>query len=190
MTAAADSIHLLPLGALRTPRRFTVQDGGDELVTVPVVAFLVVTGDRRILVDSGMSPAGVADPAAAWGGLARFFEPLAGDDDRLEARLAALALEPGDVTDVVLTHLHFDHAGGVALLPRATRWVQRAEYRHALLPDRHESGGFLPQEFDGDYELLSGDATVAPGVHVLFTPGHTAGHQSVLVKVGDGWHCL
>jgi glyoxylase-like metal-dependent hydrolase (beta-lactamase superfamily II) len=69
--------------------------------------------------------------------------------------------------------------------------VQRAEYRHATLPDRHESGGYLPQEFDGDYELLAGHATVAPGVHVLFTPGHTAGHQSVLVNVGGGsWHCL
>src|SRR3954452_7634138 len=102
MTAAADSIHLLPLGALRMARRFTVQDGGDELVTVPVVAFLVVSGERRIVVDSGMSPAGGGGPAAAWGGLARFFEPLVGDEDNLEARLAALGLAPDDVTDVVL----------------------------------------------------------------------------------------
>src|SRR5438552_14572858 len=94
MAATADSIHLLPLGALRMPRRFAVEDGGEELVVVPVPAFLVVTGERRIVVDSGMSPAGVADPAAAWGGLARFFESLAADDDSLEPRLAALGLAP------------------------------------------------------------------------------------------------
>ncbi len=190
MTAAADSLHLLPLGALRTPRRFIVQDGGDELVTVPVVAFLVGSGERLVLVDCGMSPAGAADPERAWGRLARFFEPVVAGDDRLEARLAALGLAPGDVTDLVLTHLHFDHAGGAALLPNATRWVQRSEYRHALHPDRHEAGGYLPAELAGEYELLAGDATIAPGVHALFTPGHTHGHQSVLVHVAGGWHCL
>ncbi len=190
MTAAADSIHLLPLGALRTQRRFVVQDGGEEIVTVPVVGFLVSSGDRRIVIDCGMSPAGVADPEAAWGRLARFFEPVAGNDDRLESRLAALGVSPEDVTDLLLTHLHFDHAGGAALLPNATRWVQRSEYRHALYPDRHASGGYLPAEFAGEYELLAGDATIAPGVHALFTPGHTHGHQSILVRVGGGWHCL
>jgi N-acyl homoserine lactone hydrolase len=190
MTATADSLHLLPLGALRAPRRFLVQDGGDEIVTVPVVAFLVRSGERRILVDCGMSPAAIADPEGAWGRLARFFEPVAGEEDRLEARLGALGLGPEDVTDVVLTHLHFDHAGGTALLPGATRWVQLAEYRHALHPDRHTSGGYLPAEFDGDYELLAGDATIAPGVHAVFTPGHTHGHQSVLVNVAGAWHCL
>lgn len=188
--AGADSIHLLPLGALHTARRFTVQDGGEELVTLPVTAFLVTSGERRILVDCGMSPAGMADPEAAWGRLARFFTPEAGDDDTLQARLGRLGLGPPDITDVVLTHLHFDHAGGVALLGAAQRWVQRAEYRCAVHPDRHFSGGNLPLEFDGDYTLLDGDATIAPGVHVLFTPGHTHGHQSVLVRVGEGWHCL
>lgn len=157
---------------------------------MPVAAFLVTSGERRILVDCGMSPRGLADPEAAWGRLARFFEPVATPEDALVARLARLDLAPDDVTDLVLTHLHFDHAGGAALLPRATRWVQRAEYRAALYPDRHASGGYVPDEFAGDYELIAGDATIAPGVHVLFTPGHSEGHQSVLVHVAGGWWCL
>ena len=187
---SADSLHLLPLGKLHTKRRFTMQDGGDDPVVLPVPAFLITSGDRRILVDTGMSPVGLQDPEAAWGKLAKAFVPEAAAEDTLEHRLGQLGLSTADITDVVLTHLHFDHAGGVSLLPNAKRWVQLAEYRAARFPERHYAGGYLPDEFGDGYELLAGDATIAPGVHVLFTPGHTHGHQSVLVRIGDGWHCL
>jgi N-acyl homoserine lactone hydrolase len=186
----ADSLHLLPLGTLTGARRFVVQDGGEELVTLPLCAFLIRTGERRMLVDCGLSPEAAADPQAL-GRLARFFEPHVAPEDHLEARLAALGLQPSEITDVVLTHLHFDHAGGLRLLSRARRWVQRVEYRTARYPDRESGGGYLPGVFDGDFEMLAGDATIAPGVHVIYTPGHTFGHQSVLVRAREsGWHCL
>lgn len=188
--ASADSIHLLHLGNLHTTRGMTMQDGGDAPVTLPVPAFLITSGERRILVDTGLSPQGIADPGAAWGRLAKVFVPEVNDEDRLEARLGQLGLAPEDVTDVVLTHLHYDHAGGVSLLPNAKRWVQLIEFRAALYPERHYAGGYFPSEFGNGYELLAGDTTIAPGVHVLSTPGHTHGHQSVLVRIRDGWFCL
>ena len=188
--ASADSIHLLHLGELHTKRSLTMQDGGDDPVVLPVPAFLITSGDRRILVDAGMSPDGLRDPEASWGRLATLFVPEASDEDSLEARLFQLGLSPADITDVVLTHLHYDHAGGVSLLPNAKRWVQLSEYRTALYPERHYAGGYFPNEFGDGYELLAGDATIAPGVHVLSTPGHTHGHQSVLVHIGDSWVCL
>ena len=178
------SVHLLRLGRMTGPQAIMVQNAGEGTVTVPVVAFLITGGERRIVVDSGLSPEAFDDPEAAWGGLATRFTPHVGPEDALPARLAELGLQPEDVTDLVLTHLHFDHAGGAALLPDAQRWVQRIEYRNALTPDRHFRSGYVPKEVTGEYTMLDGDATIAPGVHVLFTPGHTHGHQSVLVQAG------
>lgn len=186
-----ESVHLLPLGRLTAPRSVLHENAGEGTVTLPVPAFLITSGPRRIVVDCGMSAQAAEDPGAAWGGLAKLFEPHIGPQDTLAARLGTLDLRPGDITDLVFTHLHFDHAGGAAQLPGARRWVQRIEYRNALHPERHYRGGYVPREFAaGDYELLDGDATVAPGVHVLFTPGHTHGHQSVLVRAGERWLCL
>ncbi|HEX4109853.1 MAG TPA: N-acyl homoserine lactonase family protein [Solirubrobacteraceae bacterium] len=188
--ASADRVYVLPLGALSAPRRFIVQGGGEEPYTAPVNAFLVESAERRILIDSGMSPAGVADPDGAWGRLSRFFTPLAGEQDSLSARLSELDLAPADITDVIYTHLHFDHAGGASLFAHARTWVQRAEWRLARFPERHEAG-YVAGELAGlEPTLVSGDATIADGVHVLFTPGHTRGHQSVLIRAADRWLCV
>jgi N-acyl homoserine lactone hydrolase len=188
--AHADAVHLLALGTLTAPRAI-LHVGGTGTVDLPIPAFLILTGDRRIVVDSGMSELVATDPEAAWNArLAGRYTPHIGPDDTMAARLAQHGLEPEDITDLVLTHLHFDHSGGMDLLPAATRWVQRREYRTALNPDRPEGGGYLPHTLGGEYELLDGDATIAPGVHVICTDGHSAGHQSVLVHTPGRWTCL
>lgn len=188
----ADSIHVLRLGRLTAPRTILYAGAGDGTVTLPVLAFVIRTGDRVILVDNGMVPLAASDPGAAWRGLATVFTPHIAAEDMLEARLAELGLALGDVTDMVFTHLHFDHAGGTALVPGARRWVQRIEYRNAVTPEPHYKPGYLRHEFSGpgEWTLLDGDATIAPGVHALFTPGHTHGHQSILVRLSSEWVVL
>jgi glyoxylase-like metal-dependent hydrolase (beta-lactamase superfamily II) len=156
----------------------------EERVRYPIPAYLIETAGERILVDTGLHPGAVADAEAhygAGGALALF---------ALELNLAvARQVDLETVTKVVLTHLHFDHAGGSALLPESVPvYVQRREWEAGRDPDAIARNFFLPRDYegladqvvpvDGDFDLL-GDGSV----ELLLTPGHTPGHQSV--RVGE-----
>lgn len=98
--------------------------------------------------------------------------------------LAEHDLSPADVRIVVNTHLHFDHCGQNAVFKHAPFYVQRAELERAR---REESVTAEWFDFAGaKFELLDGDAEVAEGVRVVATPGHTTGHQSVIVEADGG----
>ena len=95
------------------------------------------------------------------------------------------ALIPRDVACVVNTHLHFDHCGGNRLFPGIPIYVQRRE----LETVRREPGYSIPEwiDFEGaSYVEVDGEEAVASDVRVLPTPGHSDGHQSVLVETDDG----
>jgi N-acyl homoserine lactone hydrolase len=89
----------------------------------------------------------------------------------------------GAVVAVINTHLHFDHCGGNRRFAGTPIYVQRKELAAALAPDYLEEwvrfAGATYVELDGDVELFD-------GVSVLSTPGHSVGHQSVVVDVADG----
>jgi N-acyl homoserine lactone hydrolase len=87
---------------------------------------------------------------------------------------------PRDVLCVINTHLHFDHCGGNRLFPGVPIHVQRLELHAAHHP--HEWVNFP----DATYIEHDGEAEVLPGIRLLPTPGHTPGHQSVLVDTPDG----
>ncbi len=95
--------------------------------------------------------------------------------------LASCGVEMKRVQSLVLTHLHFDHCGQARRFAAPT-FVQRTELIAASAP------GYTVPEWipDGDVQLVDGDAEIAAGVQVLATPGHTPGHQSVVVEATDG----
>jgi glyoxylase-like metal-dependent hydrolase (beta-lactamase superfamily II) len=123
------------------------------------------------------------------------------EDGWLLDGLSALGMEAGDVTHVVLSHLHFDHCGGVvrrratdtfvAAFPRARYFAQRGEIEVATgaanerlrAAYRHAAECLGP--ISGMLEAISGDMAVIPGVEALVTGGHTADHQVVLVHDGQ-----
>jgi N-acyl homoserine lactone hydrolase len=153
-------------------------------VRLPVPAYLVETESERILVDTGLHPAAVADAEAHYdqpGALALF--------GLEQEQSIADQVDLATVTRVVLTHLHFDHAGGLSLLPESVPIVmQRAEWEAGQERAAIERNFFLPRDYedvserltlvDGDHDLL-GDGSI----ELLSTPGHTPGHQSV--RIGD-----
>ena len=152
-------------------------------IRVPIPAYLIETGSERILVDTGLNPAAVADREGHYGaGPIGFFELE-------QERSVADQVDLDTLTRVVLTHLHFDHAGGLALLPASVPVVvQRAEWEAGRDRAAIERNFLLPRDYadvpldlvlvDGDHDLL-GDGSV----QLLSTPGHTPGHQSV--RAGD-----
>ena len=151
---------------------------------LPVPAYVIETADERILVDTGLHPAAVADAARHYGS-AEAIGPF-----RLEQEASvADQVDLTAITKVVLTHLHFDHAGGLPLLPDSIPVVvQRREWAAGQDPAGVRKNFFVPADYrglgegvvlvDGDHDLL-GDGSI----QLLLTPGHTPGHQSV--RVGE-----
>jgi glyoxylase-like metal-dependent hydrolase (beta-lactamase superfamily II) len=150
---------------------------------------LVEIGGRRVLIESGN---GDKFPA-------KLKEIYGIDHDRSVAvALAEIGVEPDSIDLVILTHLHFDHVGGCTrragsavepVFRRARHVVQRAELDAARRPHERNRASYLAENLEpllaaGLVEPVEGEAEVAPGVRVLPTPGHTPGHQSVLVDGG------
>ncbi|MFV0406595.1 MAG: N-acyl homoserine lactonase family protein [Propioniciclava sp.] len=110
--------------------------------------------------------------------------------------LAEVGIEPADIDVLILTHLHFDHYLNARLFPRATIVVNRLEYLHMLLPENapvlprssypREVFAWLVDQAWDRLELTEGDQQILPGLQVLWTGGHTPGHQIVQVDTADG----
>ena len=150
---------------------------------------LVRNGKHCVLVDTGV---GSKEPETV-----RDIYGLG--NSRLLRELRAQDLSPKDVTDVVLTHLHFDHTGGATRLdragtpvptfPNATYYVQRAAWEEANQPGEraaytYHSDDFLPLQQNGQLQLLDGDTEIVSGIRVKVTNAHTEGHQMVLLSQG------
>jgi N-acyl homoserine lactone hydrolase len=159
-------------------------DDPEDRVRFPVPAYLVETDSERILIDTGLHPGVAADASAHYEGattMSLFSFEL---DQPVHEQV-----DPATLTKIVLTHLHWDHAGGLSLLPASIPLVvQSREWEAGKDPAAIERNFFFPRDYvdderevvlvDGDHDLL-GDGSI----ELLLTPGHTPGHQSV--RVGD-----
>jgi len=126
-----------------------------------------------ILVDTG-----IGDPPAE---IIRYWDVV---NEQMAAALAEHDLSPADVKIVINTHLHWDHCGQNAVFRHAPFYVQRPELERARREETVTSEWF---DFAGArFELVDGEAEIATGVRVIPTPGHTVGHQSVVVEADDG----
>ena len=162
-----------------------------EVVTIPRVMW-VLEGPTTIVVDTSVNPNG--NPHEFMGeSFERTREQLP------ENALKAAGVSVKDVEMVILTHLHWDHAGNCDLFPDARVIVQEAELRYAIAPNRFfrrgylspESGWKLPPPFVvPNITTVRGEVELAPGVSVVPAPGHTPGSQAVVVQTADGPYCI
>jgi N-acyl homoserine lactone hydrolase len=154
-----------------------------ERVQIPIACWLVRTTDGVVLFDTGLSPRAVP-------GLVRN-DPLARftPQDLLVHRLDGLGLEAGDLDMVVISHLHYDHAGGAELFAAKSELVvQQDEYAFAHHPPSFFASFYYRKNFDlpgARWRLLDGETELAPGLTVLRTDGHTPGHQSLYVELPE-----
>lgn len=190
-----------PSGPARTLRGLGVGRSRSDWVWLPIPAFLIEhPGAGPVLVDTGLHPSVTIDPAQSFGKVAaRFNEFRFESGQPVAAQLRQRGVEPADVRVVVMTHLHTDHASGVSEFPDATFVVDRREWESAIRP-RGTLRGYRPAQFDygfdwravdyesGDIESfatfgasldLFGDGSV----RLVATPGHSAGHQSLVLRL-------
>jgi N-acyl homoserine lactone hydrolase len=179
-------LELFNVGWISSPA-VVYRQGEDPSARIrfPIPAFLIETDDgERILIDTGLHPDSIADPAA-------FYDrPEAAMFELEQASAITDQIDVSTVDRIVLTHLHFDHAGALTLLPDSIPIVmQRREWKAAHDEEAIKRNFLYPRDYeidearltlvDGDHDLL-GDGSI----ELLFTPGHTPGHQSV--RVGEG----
>ncbi len=150
--------------------------------------WLLECDGRRILIDTGYD---IAEGAAR-------DRPV---ENAPEAMLRARGIEPASIDTVVLTHLHYDHAGSLKAFPNAQLWVQEAEMAYATGPCMCHDALRMP--FTGEHvcdmvralyagrvRFVSGSAEPAPGVELHLIGGHSRGLQAVRVRTRRGWVVL
>jgi N-acyl homoserine lactone hydrolase len=179
----AITLHLFDSGTLAV--------GGVE---VPVPYFLIRHPDGDVVVDGG-NPLPVAhDPVAYWGALADQFEVDMTPEQHCETQIRGAGVDPASVRHIVQTHLHIDHTGALGHFPNATVVVHATELA-AARGEHPRRRGYIPadldkpdlefQTYDGEHDLF-GDRSV----RLIPSPGHSAGHISVLLKLEDTGHVL
>ena len=158
-------------------------------ITLGLNCLLVRTGKKNVLVDTGMGDKHDA----------RFRELYAeAHETTLLKDLAKIGLRPEEIDFVILSHLHFDHAGGatrrvdgnlVPTFPKAQVVIQKGMWAEALEPNPRTKGSyfqddFVPLEKAGRVKFVDGDEEVTPGVRVQRTGGHVKHHQVITAESG------
>jgi glyoxylase-like metal-dependent hydrolase (beta-lactamase superfamily II) len=168
-----------------------LMEGREGDITLPIPVYLIEHPRGRALFDTGLHPACQHDPAGRLGArLAELFRIAFAPGEEVSARLEAIGRDPARIDLVIHSHFHFDHVGGNALIPNATMLVQRREWDAGMDADTAARHGYNPRDFDLGHKLrlVDGEHDVFGDGSVVCLPthGHTAGHQSLRLRLDSG----
>ncbi len=170
------------------PKSISTRDRhADIVISVPITAYLLDTAHGWVLFDAGLDEANLRDPrlldklylSKGWNP-----PPLVWPMHEMGAQLAALGLTFGDISRVILSHLHADHSGHLKRMPQARLTIQRAEYDHAF--SGRAPASWFPTDYDLpglQWDVIEGDCDIMPGLRTISTRGHAPGHQSLVVDL-------
>lgn len=176
------TIHPIVAGSKRFDKGFmTYQQGMGTPYVIPIYAWLILGGDKPVLVDTGeITPTVTADRE----------EFLGGKIETIEQGLGRFGLTPADIPIVLHTHLHRDHCENDFKFENATFYVHAKELEIVHDPHpldyRYQEDYILDVEENGQIVALTEDTEVAPGITLFHTPAHTEGTMSVAVNTAKG----
>jgi glyoxylase-like metal-dependent hydrolase (beta-lactamase superfamily II) len=193
-----------PGGSFKTLRLARAMSSSKQSAKVPVPAFLIHHPSiGPILVDTGLHPSIASGGSENFGGLAnRFGRPALEPGEDVPSQLRAKGIEPRQVPIVVMTHLHLDHTSAISEFPDSTFVVSVAEWQDAAHGSKPSLNGYRRAHFDLAFEYRTVDfdgeevgsyATFGRtfdlfgdgSVRLAFTPGHSAGHCSVICRLAS-----
>jgi glyoxylase-like metal-dependent hydrolase (beta-lactamase superfamily II) len=174
-----------------------------KLMRIPVPAFLVEhPGAGPLLIDTGLHPSVAVDPKQSFGRiLAYYYRGLKMTAEQaVPAQLRARGLDAADIRAVLMTHMHVDHASAISEFPDATFVLSKQEWDG--LADGRPTDGYVRRQYDFgfDYRTFDFDSTGTESfasfgrsfdlfgdgsIHAVFTPGHTHGHTSYVLRLRD-----
>ena len=169
----------------------------NKMIRLPVMAFLIETDDGQyILYDTGCHP----DAMKGWWpkGIQEAYALVQKPEERLENQLAKAGVKPEDISTVVLSHMHMDHAGNIAMFAHADVYVPREDFAEGQMmshisTDVTKHGAYIKAEMEApvkQYHLVSEDCELAPGVELICLPGHTPNLLGVVVHLAGGTFIL
>ena len=190
-------LHMFQTGTLRTKLKYIkMNQGGDADFEIPVPWFFLRHPRGNIVIDGGNAAEVAIDKRAHWGSVVDAYDPVMERHENCVAQLAGIGVKPEDISYVVQSHLHLDHTGAVGRFSKALHIVQREEWKYAFAPDWFSAGAYIRADFDRpglrwkylDGELSDNYDLFQDGViRMIFTPGHSPGHQSFLITLpGSG----
>ncbi len=160
---------------------FTYRKFYGERIIFPIYAWLIKGNDKIILVDTGCT-------VAEWKGYSPWVREVGGEEGPpIEDTLKNLGISMSDIETIIMTHLHFDHFLNAKKFPNAEIIIQEEELQFGMNPHPLFAPQYNSKWYEGlRFKSVSGDAVIVPGVEAIFTPGHTAGCQSVSVMTEKG----
>ena len=142
--------------------------------------FAFDTEEGWILYDTGWPPEVV--PLLEAMGL----KPEISEENSATGQLKKIGISPGDVSKIIISHLHVDHAGGLQFFPEATVCIQKDEYAYAHHPNSFQALAYISSSFNMPHikwNFLEGDEVILPGLGVMLANGHTPGLQGLIVDL-------
>jgi N-acyl homoserine lactone hydrolase len=183
------TVHAIRLGTIRVDMSSSVYGAPPgTTLDIPILAAAVEGNGYKLLVDTGIKD------AAKW--TSKFGPHTLTPEQTIDAALAELGWRTKDVDLVINSHLHYDHAENNLALSNAQFFVSRAEWEWAADPSNAQAWAYDidwtgPDLTHMNYTMIQVDHyDVLPGVRVIQTPGHTPGHQSVVINTDEGLLCV